>query len=214
MHYTAKLLPPAVFGKIKIFSENPFFFQNSSNCLILWEIWQSELHSSANMPPSVSFEKLQLFSEKTQLLNVLRNPCNTFAFEIKLAIFSLFQKNSIFFFKKTIRFFEKPKFWTSWESYWISCILHQICYHQHFLKISRFFSENPCFFATNQTLIVLRNLTGSFAFDIKLVNGSCFQKIEVFFQKKHLFSIFHKVNVQRNHNTSVDFMASLLLLAF
>ena len=106
LHYTAKLLPPAVFGKIKIFSEKPFFFQNSSNCLILWEIWQSELHSSANMPPSVSFEKLQLFLEKTQLLNVLRNPCNSFAFEIKLAIFSLFQKNSIFFFKKTIYFFE------------------------------------------------------------------------------------------------------------
>ena len=141
----------------------------------------------------MNFEKLKLFSgqpflERTQLLNVLRNLSISFVFGINLSIFSLFQKNQVSFSKKPSVFLNNPNIDLFEKSYCISCFLQQICYHQLFLKIS-FFLENLLFLNKTQFLIVLRNLTVSFAFDIKWVNCSCFQFSEnwSFFKKKHLF---------------------------
>ena len=188
LHYTANLLPSAIFDKIKFFFRKTHLFSKTAQFIwLFWEIYQIELqstdlHSTANLPPSVNFEKLQLFRiilfflDKTQLLNVLRNLTISFAFDIKLAIFNLFQKTQVSFSKKPSVFLNNPNFDLFEKSYCISCFLQQICYLSFFVKISIFLFGKPIyFFEKTQYLIVFRNLTVSFAFDIKLVNCSCFQ---------------------------------------
>ena len=83
-----------------------------------------------------------------------------------------------------------------------------------FEKFKVFFGKRIFFFKKSQLLRVLRNQTVPFAFDIQLVNFNCFQKIQVFFSKNHLFFRIQKLNVSRNLTNSVNAAASLLPLAF
>ena len=203
MHYTANLLLPAIFDKFKIFFfEKPIFFPKQLN---LFDFFEKSIKSSCNLQSCIlqqtchhhwilknwNFFRDNPFLERTQLLNVLRNLSISFVFGIILSIFSLFQKTQVSFSKKPSVFLNNPNFDLFEKSYCISCILQQICYHQHFLKLSIFFFGKPIYFIKKtQILIVFGNLTASFALDIKLVKCSFFQFSEnwsFFFQKSMCF---------------------------
>ena len=199
MHYTAKLLPPAISEKFKIFFRKTHIFpkqlklfdvfekSDKSNCILQSCILQQTCHHQWILKNSNFFQDEPFFGknpvferfEKSQYFICIRH---------QIGYLQLVSENSSFLFKKTICFFlNNPNFELFQKSYWISCIPHQIWYHQQFLKISKFFRKTHIFLQKNQFLIVLRNLTGSFPFDIKLVNCSCFQKTEVFFKKTSVF---------------------------
>ena len=207
MHYTAKLLPPAISEKFKIFFRKTHIFpkqlklsdvfekSDKSSCFLQSCILQQTCHHQWILKNSNFFQVEPFFWKKPSFwtfweISVFHS--HSTSNWLSPACFRKlkfpFQKNHLFFLNN-------PSFELFQKSYWISCIPHQIWYHQQFLKISKFFRKTHIFLQKNQFLIVLRNLTGSFPFDIKLVNCSCFQKIEVFFKKSICFFVFQKVNV-------------------
>ena len=202
LHYTANLLPPAIFDKFKIFfSKNPSFFQNSSiyltflrnlsNRVAVYRVaFYSKLATINEFWKTETFFGITLFWKEPNF----RTFWEISLFHLYSASFCLssacFKKFKFRFKKKTSVFLHTPNFDLFEKSYCISCILQQICYDQHFLKVSLFFWKTYIFFKKTQILIVLRNLTVSFAFDIKLVNCSCFQFSEnwsFFFKKSMCF---------------------------
>ena len=206
MHYTAKLLPPAISEKFKIFFRKTHIFpkqlklfdvfENSdkSSCILQSCILQQTCHHQWILKNSNFFQDEPFFG-KNPVFERFEKSHYFIRIRHQIGYLQLVSENSSFFFKKTICFFwitQISNFLRNEKSYCISCILHQIWYHQHFWKIQSFFRKTHIFLQKNQFLIVLRNLTGSFPFDIKLVNCSCFQKIEVFFKKSICFLVFQK----------------------
>ena len=171
LHYTSNLLPPAIFDKFKIFfSKNPSFFQNSSiyltflrnlsNRVAIYRVaFYSKLATINEFWKTETFFGTTLFWKEPNF----RTFWEISLFHLYSASFFLssacFKKIKFRFQKKTSVFLHTPNFDLFEKSYCISCILHQICYHQHFFNFSRFFSENPSFFAKTQILNVFRDLS-------------------------------------------------------
>ena len=159
LHYTANLLPPAIFDKFKIFfSKNPFFFQNSSIYLIF----------------------LRNLSNRVAIYRV--------AFYSKLATITEFWKTETFFgitlFWKEPNFWT---FWeiSLFHSYSASFCLSSAC----FKKLKFRFQKNHLFFWITQTLIFLRNHTVSVAFYNKFATISIFWNFQYFFSENQYISL-------------------------
>ena len=154
MHYTAKLLPPTFFEKFKIFSENPSFFQNSSNCLISFKnltnrvAFCSKLATISNFWNFEGFfQKTHFFCKKTQLLKVLRNLTVPFAFEIQLANFNCFQKIHVFF-RKIHLFFWIAQSFNVLGNLTVSVAFYiKLAIISSFWKFQGFFRKTHLFFA-------------------------------------------------------------------
>ena len=152
----------------------------------------SKIHTySCSKKNSFFFGKPLYFYITAKNSNVFRNLTVSVALYSKIATSSHFRKIN-FFLKNPPFFSEQLKFFEFFEKYdESSCILQQTCQHQQFLKTSRFFlGKRIVFCKKTQLLKVLRTLTVPFAFDIQLANFNCFQRIQVFFSKNHLFFRF------------------------
>ena len=110
--------------------------------LILSFVFYSKIASfSFFQNSSKSFRKPIFFDKEAQILWTFWENCQL---QIKI--------NSNFNAKPLYLFYNSQKFERSEISYTFSCFLQQILYLSPFLKISRFFSENPFFIAKTQFL--------------------------------------------------------------
>ena len=152
----SKIATSSHFRKINFFWKTHLFFQNSSNFLKFLRNLTNRV-AFCSKPASISnFWKLQVFfSENASFL--AKKPNFWKFWEILLFrshstsnwLTSTVFKKFKFFSEKNVYCFEKPNVLTFWKTYCFGGILHQICYHQHFLMFSRFFFGKPIFFCKN-----------------------------------------------------------------
>ena len=146
------------------------------------------------------FQKFRFLFRKNHLLlepKLSSDPTDSFDSAATLLPLSIYQKFKIFS-REPHLFLTKINFERFERSYSFSCFLQQIYYLSPFLKIARFFSQNPFFLAKNtisenfREISLFRShwtsnwLTVSVAVDIKLAKFSCFQKFRLLFRKNHL----------------------------
>ena len=132
LHYTAKLLPLAIFEKL-IFLKNPPFF--SKQLKFFWGFWENLLipsHSTAYVNTSEIwkiqgfFGKRIFFSKKPNLWEfweIRRSRSHSTSNWLTSTAFKKFK----FFSRKTICFLES-KSWTFREIFLIQSMLRQVCY--------------------------------------------------------------------------------------
>ena len=173
----------------------------STKILTFWTFRDNlliQLHSTANFLHLAVFKNLKVFLRitilfsKSQFLNVLRNITSSVAFYSKFATFINFLKSRIFLFGKTHPLFlrETPIFWTFWEFLQFQWPCSATFLLLAILGKARIFSKYQCLFFQKKTKVlnVLRDLTNSIAFLIKLINAlSGFRNNPCFFWKTNLF---------------------------
>ena len=213
MHCSAIWLLSAILKKIKSFIERPMYF-SSTKILNFWTFRENlliQLHSTANFLHLAVFKNLKIFLRitilfsKSQFLNMLRNITNSVAFYCKFAIFISFLKNRIFLFGKTHPFFyEKHQFFERFENFfffqWPCSATLLLLLILGKARISWKY-QSLFFQKKTKTLNVLRDLTNSIAFRIKLINAFSgfrknprffFSKTNLFFKKKTIFQRFER----------------------
>ena len=205
MQFTAKLRPPAILEKFKIFFRKTHIFpkqlklfdvfekSDKSSCILQSCILQQTCHHHQWILKNSNFFQDDLFFGKNPVFERFEKSHYFIRIRHQIGYLQLVSENSSFFFKKTICFFWITQILNFLRNHTVSVAFHiRFDTISIFWKFKSFFGRPIFFLQKNQFLIVLRNLTGSYPFDIKLVNCSCFQKIEVFFKKSICFLVFQK----------------------
>ena len=200
-HSSATLLALAIFQKVKnFFRKYHVCFGRKTKFRTFWEILQIQSQSIANLQPLAIFKKSMFFSEepnyfseKTQILKILRNPTFPLAFYSKFASFSNFEKFMIFLERPIFFSIKNPKFqlWTFWKFMLFQSQSRAKLRPLAILrKIKIFLERRICFLLKNETfqLWTFRELllfqSHSTAILLAL---DIFQNVKIFFEK----TIYH-----------------------